>query len=189
MARDRPFEVTLQLTEIDHFFRRPDISPLSDDYHPYSYTAGIEFISDELYADPSHGAVKLKVLLPEEQITPGLQARVEAAVVRYCAGRLADVNHEIHARRWRGVRALALATVALFVLIIASRLVFSDEDLVRQVISEGLAIAAWVSFWVPLEMLIYRVWEHRLDRKVYRLLSDMEITITATADAGSMADY
>ena len=135
-------------------------------------------VSDELYADPSHDAVKLQLQLPSEQITTDLEARTRAGVSRYCRGRLNEVNHEIHALRWRGLRALALATVALFVLIIASRLVYDEENLVRQVISEGLSIAAWVSFWVPLDMLIFKVWEQRLDRKIYTLLSEMEIVIS-----------
>ena len=74
-----------------------------------------------------------------------------------------------------------MASVALFVLISASRLVFHEDNLVRQVISEGLSIAAWVSFWVPLEILIFRIWEQRLDRKIYTLLSGMEITISPIA--------
>ena len=178
MAKNKTFEITLQLAEIDHLFQKPDNSPLSEGYQVYSYIAGIEFISNELYADPSPDAVRLKLLLPSEQITPGLEAKIQAGVARYCQGRLRDVHHEIHAILWRGTRALALALVALFVLIGASRLIYSEDNLLRQVISEGLSIAAWVSLWVPLEMLIFRIWEYRLDKKIYTLLSEMEITIS-----------
>lgn len=111
MAKDNSFEITLPLAKIDHLFEKPDISPLSDEYHVHSYTAGIEFVSDERYANPSPHAVKLNLLLPSDQISPGLDARVKAGVSRYCRGRLSDVNHEIHALRWRGLRALAVAVV------------------------------------------------------------------------------
>ncbi len=178
MANRKVFEITLKLTEIEYLFQKPEISPLSENYRVYSYIAGIEYISNELYADPSPNAIRLNLLLPAEQITPDLEAKTEAGVARYCQGRLRDVHHEIHAILWRGTRALALALVALFVLIGASRLIYSEDNLLRQVISEGLSIAAWVSLWVPLEMLIFRIWEHRLDKKIYTLLSEMEITIS-----------
>lgn len=177
MPNVKPFEITLQLAEIEHLFVKPNISPLSEHYQVYYYTAGIEFISDELYADPSHDSVKLRILLPAAQITHDLQAQTQAAVARYCQGRLTDVNHDIHATLWRGRRALALALLALFVLVGASRVIDSDINVFRQVISEGLSIAAWVSLWVPLDMLIFKVWEHRLDKKIYTLLSKMQIAI------------
>lgn len=180
MAQKKTLEITLELQDINYLFQKPDISPFSRHYKPYSYIAGIEFVANELYADPAYDAVKLELQLSPELIKPGLEEETQAAAARYCSGRLRNVTHEIHSLRWRGTRALAMATVALFVLIIASRLVFSEENLVRQVVSEGLSIAAWVSFWVPLEMLIFKVWEQRLDRKVYTLLSDMEITILPT---------
>lgn len=175
MAKDKIFAIAFQLQEIDHLFEKPNISPLSKDYQVYSYIAGIEYISNELYANPSYDSVKLNLSLPADKITPELETETSAAVVRYCESRLKDVTHEIHSLRWRGKRTLAVATLALFVFIITSRLIFSDDNLIRQVISEGFSIAAWVSFWVPLDMLTFKVWEQRLDIKVYSLLSEMEI--------------
>lgn len=177
MAHHKVFEITLQLIEIEHLFRKPEISPLSQEYKVYSYIAGIEYISNELYANPSYEAVKLRLELPADQITPGLAVETRAAIRRYCQGRLKDVGHDIHALRWRGLRALGMGFISLFVLIIASRLVFEEANLIRQVISEGLSIAAWVSLWVPLEILIFRIWEHRLDKKVYTLLAELELEI------------
>jgi hypothetical protein len=33
--------------------------------------------------------------------------------------------------------------------------------------------------WFPLETLFFETWEYRLDRKIYTLLRDMDITITS----------
>jgi len=46
---------------------------------------------------------------------------------------------------------------ALFVFIGASRLVYNENDLILQIISEGLAVAGWVALWFPLEHLIFSV--------------------------------
>jgi hypothetical protein len=171
------YSVVLQLGDIGHLFTKPSVSPLSDDYRQYSYTSGLEFIANELYANPSYDKVKATILLPANSMESGLDQKVKEAVKRYCRGRLKDVEHDIHATRWRGVRALLVAFVALFVFIGASRLVHSEGNLLLQIISEGLAVAGWVALWFPLEALTFKVWEHRLDRKVYNTVMDMELEI------------
>ncbi len=178
MAKNRTFEITLQLADISQLFQKLEISPLSEDYQVYSYIAGIECLANDLYANPSPEAVKLTVLLPAEKITHELEAKVKAGVARYCQGRLCDVGHDLHATYWRGVRALLVAFVALFVFIGAAKLVYSENSLFLQIISEGLSVAGWVALWFPLETLTFKVWEHRLDCKIYTLLAEMEITIS-----------
>jgi hypothetical protein len=173
------YNVILQLGDVEHLFSKPDVSPLSDDYREYSYTSGIEFIANELYANPSYDKVKATLLLPASSLESGLDEKVKEAVRRYCRGRLKDVEHDIYATRWRGLRALLFGFAALFVFIGASRLVYDDDSLFLQIISEGLSVAGWVALWFPLEHLIFTVWQHRLDRKIYTLLMDMELTIQA----------
>ena len=176
------YNIVLRLGDIGHLFNKPDIPPLSDDYHEYSYTSGLEFIADELYANSSYSQVKATIVLPVEGVEPGLESRVRKGVKRYCRGRLKYIEHDIHATRWRGVRALLAAFVALFVFIGASILVYDETNLFLQIVSEGLAVAGWVALWFPLESLTFKVWEHRLDRKVYNLLAEMEITVTPVED-------
>jgi hypothetical protein len=171
------YNVILQLGDIEHLFTKPDVSPLSDDYREYSYTSGVEFIADELYANSSYNRVDATVILPVDRVEPGLEDQVREGVRRYCRGRLKYYEHDILATRWRGVRALLFAIVALFVFIGAAKLIYSDDNVLLQIISEGLAVVGWVALWFPLESLIFKLWEHRLDRKVYSLLMDMDLVI------------
>ena len=182
MASDKyNYALTLRLKDPHHLFEAPGLSPFSPDYREHNYTSGIEFIADELYANTSYNRVRLTLVLPPDQITPGLELEVMHAVDRYCRGRLKDIEHQIHASRWRGRRALLLAFLALFVFtggaILLASVITPQNVIVLGVISEGLAIAAWVALWVPLEMLLFTVWEYRLDRKIYRLLLDMDLVI------------
>ena len=172
------YNIVLRLGDIGHLFTKPDISPLSGDYQEYSYTSGLEFIADELYANSSYSQVRVRIVLPVDGVEPGLKRRVREGVNRYCRGRLKYFEHDIRATRWRGARALLVALVALFLFIGASRVVYSETSLLLQIISEGLAVAGWVALWFPLETLTFKIWEHRLDRRVYALLSEMEITIS-----------
>ena len=52
VARDRTYEVTLNLCDINHLFKKPDISPFSDCYKIYSFKTGMDYIVGELYARP-----------------------------------------------------------------------------------------------------------------------------------------
>lgn len=177
MTDNKILEVSLELQNIDDLFKKPAISPLSSAYQEYSYQAGLEFVADELYADTSHQKVKVTLLLPSDKIEPDIKQKTIEAVKRYCRGRLKYFEHDISATRWRGTRALAVAFIALFVFFGASRLIDHPDNLLRQIISEGLSVAGWVALWFPAEMLSFTLWQHRLDKRIYTMLMNMDVTI------------
>lgn len=170
-------DVTLRLGDMRHLFEKPELSPLEEDYQEYSYTSGIEFIAGELYAHPSRTSVTLTILLPADKTEMGLEIKAEDAVRRYCTGKLKDIDHDIRASRWRGVRTLLAAFVAWFVFIGVSRFVRDENSLLLQIIGEGLAVAGWVALWFPLDVLMFTVWQHRLEKRIYTTLLDMEVII------------
>jgi len=174
------FEITLRLNEIDEFFSTPALSPLSVDYQVHSNIAGIEFIGNELYANSSYRAVRTKLQLPSHKIDDDLLQKVEKGVQRYCNARLRDIEQEIGATRWRGARVLIAAIIALFVFIGTSKVLAHSNQFILQLLGEGLAIAGWVAIWFPLEMVTYTFWQHRLERKIYKLLMEMNVRIEAS---------
>ena len=179
MSKQNIYEVTLRLTDIGHLFVKPDLSPLSEHYREYNSTSGIEFIAGELRANSSYEAVKASLLLPNENVEPGLQQTVKAGIERYCQARLRNVEQELSATRWRGIRILIVAFIALFVLVGGSKLINHDDYLILQILSEGLAIAGWVALWFPLELLTHMVWQQRLDKRIYMLLKNMDVVIAS----------
>lgn len=178
LSNSHVFEITLRLSSKEELFKKPEITPFSQDYQIYSYTSGIEFISDELYADTSYEGVHLTLILPQSETVGGLEQDIKAAVKRYCGGRLKDIEHDILATRWRGRRALIVSFIALFVFIGLAKLINDDNSLILQIISEGLEIAGWVALWFPLELLTFTVWQHRLEKKIFTLLMNMDVTVT-----------
>lgn len=177
MPTQRVYSARLRLTDLDHLFEVPEISPFSDAYQDYSYTSGIEFVADELYANTSFQKVRLTLALPAEQIVPGLDERVRAAVKRYARGRIKDVEHDLQATIWRGWRALSGALAALLVLVGVTWFTRDDAGLLRTIVDTLVIVVAWVALWFPLETLLFGVWEHRIDRKIYQLLYDMDVII------------
>lgn len=181
MAEKGLLTITLQLPDLDALFETPQISPFSEQYHDYSYTSGIEFIAAELHTNTAYSQVRALLVLPHSQIEPGLEARVQAAIGRYARARLLAIEHEVQALRGRGRRSLrlALALIPLGLFIGLAYLSASSENLPLQLISQGLAIAGWVVLWGPLEALFFDRWEYRLDRKIYRLLLEIDVQISA----------
>lgn len=173
------YAITLRLADIHHLFETPDLSPFSETYEEYSYISGMEFVADELYANTSYHKVVMTIVLPPDQLSPGLQEQTRAAVERYCRGRLKDVEHDLRATRWRGRRALAMALVALFAFMGLAAVTSAGEGFFLRTVTDALIIAGWVVLWFPLETLFFETWEYSLDRKIYTLLRDMDITITS----------
>lgn len=177
MANSNVLDIRLPLTDIEHLFEAPDLGQFSTTYHENNYTSGVEFIGNELYANTSFDSVRATIVLPDDQIRPGLEKQAREAVRRYCRGRLIYVEQDIRATRWQGWRALAVAVVALFVFFGASRWLADSEIIFLQILSEALSIAGWIALWFPLEMLTFTVWQHRLDKKIYTMLYKMELVI------------
>src|SRR6476661_8463012 len=91
--------VELRLRSIEDLFRKPEVSPMTEEWDVASYTSGIEFIAGELYSNPGARELDVTLLLPAEQIEPDLDARTRAGVERYCHSRMRELDHEIGAQR------------------------------------------------------------------------------------------
>src|SRR3954463_700499 len=107
MADRNVLRVTLEYTDINWLFSQPDVSPFSENFHEYSTTPGIEFICNELYANPSLKKVEATILLPPDEITSDLEQQTREAIRRYCLARSQEMRQDERALRWRALRALA----------------------------------------------------------------------------------
>jgi hypothetical protein len=171
------FRVTLSYRDINGLFCRPDVSPFSADFHEYSTTSGVEYIANELYANSSLKRVAATILLPPDQIRPGLEQETRQAIGRYCLARSHELEQEERALRWRAWRALVLAFVALLISVGLGKPLTNSGMFILQLIGEGLAVAVWVAIWFPLDTLVFGVRYQHLDAEIYRRVMAMELTI------------
>jgi len=56
----------------------------------------------------------------------------------------------------------------------------TDGDDIAATIGAGIEITSWVVLWFPLDTLFFSVWQHRLDRRAYRLVRDMDLHLRAS---------
>jgi hypothetical protein len=169
--------VTLEYTDINWLFIQPDVSPFSENFREYSTIPGVEYIRNELHANPSLKKVETAILLPPEQITPILEQRTQEAIRRYCLARAREMSQDERALRWRALRALAIAIVLFIAYAIVQRPLQDSEISLLNLMGEGLDIIIWVAFWFPLDALFFGVLSYHMDSDSYRRASEMKLTI------------
>lgn len=174
---NRTYRAELRLRKIDDFFSAPDVSPMSDDYQVYSSTSGIEFIARELAGHRQLRAIDVTLLLPAAQLQPDLESRTRAAVQRYGASRIADIEHDVDVLRDQVRQTLLLAIPAWFVLLGLAEAVSHIDAPVLDIAGQGLGVAAWVLLWFPLDTMIFGIRHKRDAGDVYRRLMTMTLTI------------
>jgi hypothetical protein len=174
VADRRVLRVTLRYTSIDSLFDRPDVSPLSKDFNEYSTMPGIELIYNELQANPALKRVETTIVLPPEQITPGLEQSTREAVRRYSLARSREVGQSGRALRWRALQALA---IALLVYVVLQWKLKNIEILAIKVILEGLDILIWVALWFPLDALFFGLQSYDINSGSYKRASQMQLKI------------
>jgi hypothetical protein len=172
--------VTLQYTDINSLFERPDISPFSENFNEYRTVSGLEHIYGELQANPSLKRVEATILLPPGQITPSLEHRTREAIRRYCLARSREVEQSERALRWRALRALAIALILFVGYALAQRSLQGSEILIFKLIVEGLDILIWVSLWFPLDALVFGLLSYDLNSDSYKRAAEMRLKIEPT---------
>lgn len=164
--------VNLRLRTLEDFFRTPDIDPFSDWYQAYSDGPAVEYVETCVADDPSVEHLAIVVALPRAAVADGDEARLSAALLRYCDARLVGVERESRRNNSRGWLMLAFSIfVVAFFVFLAHRLDDSPVEPLAMA-AEGLSIAAWVLLWHPLEALVFNRWDFRLDRRVLRTIRD-----------------
>jgi len=172
--------VDLVLNTPDELFVPRIVDPLEEDYPPRGDVSGVEHAVNVFYANPKYKSMELHISLRESEITPDVSDRMSTGITRWCRARLVDVDEEINASRWRGRRALLFAFLALFFFTGLSKILDDHDNILLQILSEGFNIAGWVALWVPVEILMFDVWRHRLDRRAFVLLSEADVRVTSS---------
>ena len=62
-------------------------------------------------------------------------------------------------------------------LIGGARLIGDPDNLTLDIASEGIIVAGWVILWFPLDLLIFTGWQRRLDKRIYTVLMEADVTI------------
>jgi hypothetical protein len=177
LLRRRQVAITLPLRTIEHLFAPLEADPFSDAYERYANKPGVDAIAAVLHAERPVADVRVTVELGEDEADEAKTRQAPEAIRRYCRVRIADLDQELHLIRRYGVWALVIGAAAVLVLNAIANPLDSSEDDVLQLIAQGLQIAAWVTLWFPINLLVYDRWYARRDQAVYRDMLRLELSI------------
>ena len=75
---------------------------------------------------------------------------------------------------------LVVAVLAWILLIGVARLIGDPDNLTLDIASEGIIVAGWVILWFPLDLLIFTGWQRHLDKRIYTVLMEADVSIEPT---------
>lgn len=181
-------EIIVELSDPDQLFTAENISPTSPRYTEYTAQPAMDTVRDMLlHRQPRRNQdVELVVVLPSEQITPGLQEQLTTAVRRWVGVQnIIDID-STEAGGAIGRRLLLLGVSAFMVVQLASIIVKNsgaawDADLVEAV-GEGLSVTSWVLLWFPVQLLTMDVWKSAIRRSRMKVIERMTVRVEAQDD-------
>ncbi len=172
---------TVPLDHAGQLFVADPISPTSPAYTEYTAQPAMDTIRDELLMRmPNRNTqVVIEVILPGDQVRPGLSDELTEAVRRWVQ---VQNKLDVDATEAGGPvsRRLFLFGVLIFLALqmtsylIKAQAVAIDEYLVNA-IGEGLSVASWVMLWFPVQLMTMEVWRAGLRRRRMRVIERVQV--------------
>ena len=170
-------EVINPLDDITHLFVAPDFDPFAAQA---IYVSGIDLLITALRSKTLRKKTRVILLLPPDQISAGLEPKLQQAMNRYCAFKIQGDKSELASTLWQGTKALQSGVVFLAVCLTLAALIDQPSVLptyLTTILSEGLTIVGWVSLWRPVELLLYEWWPTWRDRQIYQHITRADLVI------------
>jgi hypothetical protein len=186
--RPREVDLYLPLRRIEHLFDAPRLDPFAAEQESYDSRPGLERMVRAVQRAKPRATLSVTVGLPADAITPGLEERARAALSRECRRRIATLEDDLDGVRRLGIRTLLWGLFAvLFINGSVGAIGTTEPGSIEDALSTGLQTVAWVVLWVPINLLIYDLWYYRRDRRAYRKLRDLALTVVPQrpAEAGT----
>lgn len=178
--------IVLELSDIRHLIAPPDFNPFSESMEEFLGESSITRIIRRL--EPGwklrRKKMHLTIKLPPDQLKPGLKQDVDTAVERFCHEKIEDNKMKLRNLRWGGLRALPFAFLFLAICLSLGGLIGNGvltiiPEGLQSAFGEGFTIIGWVSFWRPVETLLFdpiSIWH---ENEILEYIMDMDIDIHA----------
>ena len=187
MRRDPPTELTIHARELRELFSERAFDPFVNDGDALASIAQIARFPN---VTSTLGKMRLRVLLPSEEVSPQTQTRVEQAIGRYCSHKIGEARLQMAG--WRhGALSTFLWGLGFFALslLLTAGLEHTEflPDAIRTLAVETLVIAGWVIMWQPMDTLILGWLPIRQQERTFRAIGSMRTTVEAANAAQSSA--
>ena len=157
-----------------------------------TFQPGIDLCVAELEGRPTGRLVQIEVMLPESEISDGLEERLAVTMRRYCDER--SYKNTCHRRSTQrsGVRALRVGLPVTFLGLAITAIAFhiGDSDDPQTAVVDIIGwVLAWLGLWYPFDKLIFYAGDYVRENRALETLRDAPITVIPRSidDAGEAA--
>lgn len=176
---DLPPELTVCVPALRELFSEREFDPFVDDAGALQ---SIPQIAQFPNITSSLAKMRLRIMLPADEVSTQTQPIVERAIARYCSHKLAEL--ELQMEEWRHeafstfLWGLGFFAVSLLLTAGIEHTGFLP-DAIRTLAVETLVIAGWVIMWQPMDTLILGWLPIRRQERTFRAMASMRTTIEA----------
>jgi len=176
--------VTIQLHSIDELFVAPTVDPMNGRFEELS---GFDRIMRQLRRFEGSESGVLTLVLPPNQIEPGMEPRIKRALEGFCDARIVDLVESKLAVRLLGQRGLRFGLIFLAVCLLVAGIIDSIErsrGFLGGFLVEVVIIVGWIALWYPFDLLIYARWPVERDRRILMQIRGMQVKVEADSTIG-----
>lgn len=192
MAAPTGEQIVVEVETLDQLFNAPNANPFAAGESALLGRAAIDRVLTRLQARPLRHweGARLVVRLPEEQITPGLEARLAAAVRRYCAVRIEDNRLRVRIARKQRMFGLIVVTAVALLVIAATPLLFATvlagaSETALAVATSAISLFCWIIVWDPLRALLFDWAPQARENGALAHLMDMRVVVEASSGSAN----
>jgi hypothetical protein len=175
VADQSPQIISLSLTSPEEMFT---LAP-ADLFSEYrNFMTGLEYCISVLRSRGSDGPVQIKLALPSDQISEGMDQRIARTLNRYCEHRISYNQRERRASRRDGLFSLWVGlpiVVVGFILVIIKSSIVGSTGNANLVLDTGGWVLVWVGLWFPLDTLLFTPLAYGRENRVLKRLRTAEI--------------
>jgi hypothetical protein len=174
-------DVTLWLRDVSELFVERDFDPFAE--HGIE-RPGLELVANYVEARGLLRNLQVEVYVPAEQCGPEMHRRMDAAIDRYAARRVAWSRNKIQSSRNYGLRVLAYAVVVVLLALGLYTAVLRIGNEVASSIAQSLfIITTWIAVWDSVENLVFDVLDETRMVGVWKKVGDLDLTLRPHPDA------
>jgi hypothetical protein len=179
MGNDLQAELTIHAPKLRELFSERQFDPFIGDPDALASIAQIARFPN---LTSCLATMRLRIMLPPEEVSPQTQTHVERAIQRYCSHQLTELRFQMEEWRHEAVSAFlwGFGFFAISLLLTAGiERAGLLPDAIRTLAVETLVIAGWVIMWQPMDTLILGWLPIRKQERTFRAIASMRTTIEA----------
>jgi hypothetical protein len=177
MAEPSPQVISLSLASPEEMFV---LAPADLFSESRNWMTGLEYSISVLRSGRARRPVQIEMSLPADQISEGMEQRVQRTLTRYCDHRISYNQRERRAVRLDGVVSLwiGLPFVVLgFILVIVKGSIVGSTGNANLVLDTGGWVLVWIGLWFPLDTLIFTPLTYGRENRVLKRLRTAHVVI------------